>query len=666
MDRQALQYATPQFFERILLSVIRNKWGWIVFAAGLLPVYFLSRQMSSQIYRFGVSVNSIQLSQLSSNAFAILVGFLAGFVIVLLLFLFKRFRAVTIALIALFVVFLILTPGIGTTVTPVSGALAFIIGLGVASALFFPRSGRGGLPHTDFGSAQWADFDHLRNNGLFNEKGFWLGGFPIPRQYRAGESAEAELRYGGDRHLLTVAPTRAGKGVSAIIPNLLTYPGSVLVIDPKGENALTTAVARHKMGQQVHILDPWGIVAPRFRIPAAKFNPLDWLVNDDPDLNENAMLLADALIVKSEGGKDRFWDEEAKALLMGVILYVATEEAEKTQRHLGRVRDLLMLDGDGLKELFGNMYNAKNAVVASTGARSMQKNAELLSNVLASTQAQTHFLDSPRIRESLGKSDFHFEHLKPRPTTIYLVLPADRLNAFGRWLRLLIQQAITINARNITERPDHAVLFMLDEMPALGHLTMVEQAYGLMAGFGMQLWGIVQDLSQLKRIYGDGWETFVSNSGVLQYFGSRDRMSAEYFSKLCGVTTLLTLSETFSSAVSRAFGGNSGSSTDTTSTTKSKSQRPLAYPDELMTLPADRQLVLIENLNPVNARKIKWYEHPALAPLGINLHQLPKGRAEEASRAVEAPPSRDPHTHNTSTRPAHLQTEQSRASGRSS
>ena len=209
--------------------------------------------------------------------------------------------------------------------------------------------------------------------------------------------------------------------------------------------------------------------------------------------------------------------------------------------------------------------------------------------------------------------------------TVYLVLPADRIDAFGRWLRLLIQQAITVNARNIETKPEKPILFILDEMAALNRLTMVEQAYSLMAGFGMQLWGIVQDLSQLEKIYGKGWETFIGNSGVLQYFGSRDHKTAEYFSKLCGVTTIVKFSIT--NAIARAFssstgqgGGNSSSSTThSDSTTLDIAQRSLAYPDELMVLRENKQLVLIENFNPIPGKKVTWYDDADLKTLGKNL-----------------------------------------------
>ena len=219
--------------------------------------------------------------------------------------------------------------------------------------------------------------------------------------------------------------------------------------------------------------------------------------------------------------------------------------------------------------------------------------------------------------------------------TVYLILPADRLQTFNRWLRLLIQQAITVNARNVADKPEKPILFMLDEMPTLGRLPSIEQAYGLMAGFGMQLWGIVQDLSQLSRVYGEtAWQTFISNSGVIQYFGSRDKMTAEYFSTLCGVTTVevhnfsWAVGQAFSVAKSFATSGNSSSSstahTSTDSFTRtqgfSDQQRKLAYPDELMVLKGEEQIIFVENLDPIPAEKVLWYDDDRLKRLGVNLH----------------------------------------------
>jgi type IV secretion system protein VirD4 len=319
-------------------------------------------------------------------------------------------------------------------------------------------------------------------------------------------------------------------------------------------------------------------------------------------------------------------------------LYVATAPEEIDTRHLGRVRDILTLDDDGLKATLIKMFNHPHPMVSSTAARTAGKEVKLRSSVLASAQAHTHFLDSPRIRASLAGSDFQFEDLKAKKLTVYLILPADRLSTFNRWLRLLIQQAITVNARNIAEKPDKPILFLLDEMPTLGKLPSVEQAYGLMAGFGMQLWGIVQDLSQLAKIYGEhGWQTFVSNSGVIQYFGSRDKMTAEYFSALCGVTTIevhnfswafgqaLSYATSFSHSTGQGGGSTSSghSTTDSSNWSRtqgsSEAQRQLAYPDELMVLKGNQQIIFVENLDPILAEKLLWYKDANLRAHGVDL-----------------------------------------------
>jgi len=523
-----------------------------------------------------------------------------------------QFRRFAVPVIGLALAALVLTPWaiLAWNAAIILAVAGFIIGfrywrLGWFSGAFSPP--------TTFGSSRWATPEDVAENGVLGSNGIKLGSIFT-------EAGSEKISYGGDRHLLTIAPTRAGKGTTQIVPNLLTYQGSVLIIDPKGENAKITADRRKAMGQDVRIIDPWNIVG-NDAIELSRFNPLDWLQVDDPDIGENSMLLADALVV-GDNHSDSFWTEEAKALIQGVILYVATDPQEDGQRHLGRVRELLLLDGEMQQEFFKHMFKSPHHIVASTGARCLQKEQKLIANVMASAQAQTHFLDSARLQDNLRVSDFSFEDLKTKPTTIYLVLPADRLNTFGRWLRLLVQQAITINARNIDVLPPKPVLFILDEFAALGKLSMIEQAYGLMAGFGIQLWAVVQDLNQLERIYDKGWQSFIANAGMINYFGSSDKTTSEYFSSMCGETTVWN----FSSALSHAFGSsnNSVNTTDTNSDTRAASQRKLIYPDELMRLKPGQQLILIENMHPLMAQKIRWFDDPKLSGLGKNLHDSAK------------------------------------------
>lgn len=141
------------------------------------------------------------------------------------------------------------------------------------------------------GTARWAVRRDLRRANLLAPHGVLLG--------RMGRSGL--LRSADDAHLLTVAPTRSGKGVAAVIPNLLTYPGSAIVVDPKGENAMVTARARAAMGQRVLVADPWGLTGQEL----ARFNPVAWLDPSSPDLSDDAALLAEALVPAAAASRRR-------------------------------------------------------------------------------------------------------------------------------------------------------------------------------------------------------------------------------------------------------------------------------------------------------------------------------------------------------------------------
>lgn len=176
------------------------------------------------------------------------------------------------------------------------------------------------------------------------------------------------------------------------------------------------------------------------------------------------------------------------------------------------------------------------------------------------------------------------------------------MSAFSRWLRLLISTALIELTRTAENKQPHPVRFILNEFAALGRLDAVETAFRTMAGLGVQLWAITQDLSQLKRLYGaESWQTFVANAGVFQYFGSRDFETAKYAEHLCGLTTLKKRSVSFGTSHSSSGQGGSSGSSETVSI--DDVQRPLVYADELMRLPRDEQLLLVENLPPIKAQK---------------------------------------------------------------
>lgn len=170
------------------------------------------------------------------------------------------------------------------------------------------------------------------------------------------------------------------------------------------------------------------------------------------------------------------------------------------------------------------------------------------------------------------------------------------------------------------------MLFLLDEFAQLGRLPIIEDACGLMAGMGIQMHAIVQDLSQLKRLYGESWQTFAANAGVMQFFNTRDLFTAQYVSDLIGKTTTTMRSTSTSSGTSNSstssFGGGGGGSHTSGSNRGSSlsltpTQRPLLFPDELMRMDREAQVLFLENADPVLATKIVWHQDPAYRPLGI-------------------------------------------------
>jgi type IV secretion system protein VirD4 len=432
------------------------------------------------------------------------------------------------------------------------------------------------------GSAHWASPEILaRERGLL-----------------IGRSGERLLRVDGEGHVLTVAPTRSGKGVSCVIPNLLDHPGSAVITDPKGENYAVTSRWRRIAGQEVHALDPFDLVGK-----LAAYNPLDLVDAEGPDAVDDARMLADMLVLPEgkEGGDQPFWNEEARGLLTGLILHVASSPRPEA-RTLSELRDVLTLPPDSFRELLTAMASstAADGLVARAAARLQQKADRERSGVISTAQSHTHFLDSPRMKRVLGRSTFDFAALKRKAMSVYLVLPSDRLEGYARWLRLMIASgllAVTRTRGSAQER----VLFLLDEFAHLRRMQPVQRDISLAGGFGVRFWLVLQDLSQLRSTYGDAWPTFLANADVLQAFGTNDWETAEYLSKMTGEATIQVATENRSAGISR---GRHAQRQQGTALSTANIGRRLLQPDEVRRLPPDLQLLFIKSTPPVLAHRI--------------------------------------------------------------
>ena len=446
---------------------------------------------------------------------------------------------------------------------------------------------------TTFGSAQWLVRKDVRR--MTRGTGLIIG--------REDRNRGRLLRYDGPAHLLTIAPTRTGKGVGTIIPNLLTADRSMLVIDPKGENAAITWYARSCFGP-LHVLDPFAVTGR----PSAACNPLDRIDAHALDAAEDAALLADALVADPPHQvAEAHWNEEAKALLAGLILFIAAEETAE-RRNLATLREMLTLPADRFVQLLAGMQDspAASGLVARAANRHLAKDDREAAGVLSSAQRHTHFLDSPRMTAVMDHSDFEFAALKERTATVFLVLPPDRISTYSRWLRLMVAQALSELARSAA-RPSAPVLFLLDEFAALGRLEPVERAMGLMAGYGVQLWPILQDLHQLRGTYGTRAGTFLSNAGLVQVFNVNDTDTAEWVSRALGEMT--ETYETDSRGQTRHQSWRTPGSTNT-GTARHLVRRALLTPDEVRRLPSDSQILFKAGAPPVFARKLRYYADP--------------------------------------------------------
>lgn len=366
-----------------------------------------------------------------------------------------------------------------------------------------------------------------------------------------------------DRHLVTIAGSRAGKGRSLILPNLLSYPGSVICIDPKGENAAVTAKYRHEvLGQNVVVLDPFNVLkdvdaVAEFR---GRFNPMEWINDRSPEAIDDVNGLADAIIIR-ESAKDAHWNESARAFLKGVMLMLMDQlpayeldddgNIETVNWTLGEVRKIASIGlpwddegSDGEPSLDGLLARMKsldgfNGAIAAAGHLLDQMGDEERGGVLSNLRRHTEFLESPAIAENTVVSDFHPYQIKSEPTTIYLVLPEWRMGTHSRWLRLVITSLLQGLQRSPTDKTRPATLLLLDEFATLGHMDSIERAAGYIAGFGVKLWVILQDISQLKSLYKDRWETFLGNAGALVAFGNVDVSTLDYLSTRLGETEVI-------------------------------------------------------------------------------------------------------------------------------
>lgn len=413
-----------------------------------------------------------------------------------------------------------------------------------------------------------------------------------PGKVFLGRVDDKMIGFVDDRHVMTIAGSRGGKSTCLLIPNLKLYPGSALVIDPKGELARETAQHRSRtFGQDVHVLDPWNIteLPSEFR---SNFDPIGELLINRTNVIDNADLIADALIIPS--GTDRHWSDAARALLRALILWLALQPPEG-KASLSDLPGLIAAlasqesaigDGGGLLDEMARMGvgdtlspdDEIQAIIRNQATMMLGTTDRERASIFSSARTQLAFLESPALAANLQSSPLRLADLKRHPTTIYLCMPAARMGTHNRWLRLIVNLAVAALEDTPTRKKDDdsdvdPVLFVLEEFAALGHMDALEKAVAYLGGYGVKLWTVLQDLTQLQRHYEKGWETFLANAGVLQAFSVSDLTTCKYLSERIGETTFQITNKVEVSA-DQSYKGDTG-------LRREFKTAPLITPDEI-------------------------------------------------------------------------------------
>jgi type IV secretion system protein VirD4 len=467
-----------------------------------------------------------------------------------------------------------------------------ILAIAVAIALSVMRA-REATNLDTYGSARWAERKDLEAAGLLGSDGVVLGKFE--RDY---------LRQNGPEHVLCFAPTRSGKGVGLVVPSLLTWPGSCIVHDIKGENWALTAGFRAKFGRAL-LFDPTNA-------DSAAYNPLlevrqgEWEVRDVQNVAD--------VLVDPEGSleKRNHWEKTSHSLLVGAILHVLYAEADKT---LAGVASFLSDPRRPIETTLTAMMSTPHLgekgphpVIASAARELLNKSDNERSGVLSTAMSFLGLYRDPVVAHVTRRCDWRIADLisGERPASLYLVVPPSDISRTKPLIRLVLNQI----GRRLTEELNakdrrHRVLMMLDEFPALGRLDFFESALAFMAGYGIKSFLIAQSLNQITKAYGEN-NSIVDNCHVRVSFAANDERTAKRISDALGTATELKAMQNYAGHRLAPWLGH-------LMVSRSETARQLLTPGEVMQLPPDDEIVMVAGSPPIRAKKARYYDDARFA-----------------------------------------------------
>ena len=439
-----------------------------------------------------------------------------------------------------------------------------------------------------YGSARWAEKSEIKEAGLLDPDGVVLGRFE--KDY---------LRHDGPEHVMCFAPTRSGKGVGLVVPSLLTWPGSAIVHDIKGENWQLTSGFRARHGR-VLLFDPTN---PK----SSAYNPLlevrrgEWEVRDVQNIAD--------ILVDPEGSLDKrnHWEKTSHSLLVGTILHVLYAVPDKTLAGVAKfLSDPKQPVDTTLHAMMKTPHLGKagpHPVVASAARELLNKSENERSGVLSTAMSFLGLYRDPVVAEVTRRCDWRISDIVggERPATLYLVVPPSDINRTKPLIRLMLNQI----GRRLTEDLQanagrHRLLLMLDEFPALGRLDFFETALAFMAGYGLKSFLIAQSLNQIEKAYGPN-NSILDNCHVRVSFATNDERTAKRVSDALGTATEMKAMKNYAGHRLSPWLGH-------LMVSRSETARQLLTPGEIMQLPPAEEIVMVAGIPPIRAMKARYYE----------------------------------------------------------
>lgn len=469
-------------------------------------------------------------------------------------------------------------------------------GLIVGAAISLSRK-----PEAEYGDAHWATWQEINKAGLFSGNGLILG------KYRGRYLISDQ-----PTHAMLIAPTRSGKGVGLVIPNLLNWSDSILCLDVKNENFRKTAGYRHAHGHEVFMwspLDPDGC--------SHRYNPLDAVSNDPHQRVSDIQVIANILI-KNPPKSDPVWASEARALFVGLALYVM--DSPDMPSTIGSINRLLGTEQD-LGEVARHIVQT-HSELSDTVKKSLMnfanKAAKERSGVKSSLNQAINLWDNPVIDAATSTSDFNIKDLRRRKTSIYVGVLTGQIGTLAPLLRIFFEQVITIlSMREPGPDEPYKVLMMLDEFHMLGEMASMTSAFTLLAGYNCRVLAVVQGLKWLDDVYGrDKRDGILSCCAHQIFFAANDLETATYVSNSCGERTVKTVSTSQRGTARFEAPGKNISSRG----------RPLISKEKVKQLSRHQEIIITESSVPIKAEKIVYHQDKRFSGRRMEPPKVPKLR----------------------------------------